>query len=103
LLVGIVVDNASLLFEYIELLIAEGLDLRSAVIDASKIILRPLAMNNGTNMLGLLPVAFELGQGTEFQSPMAITVISGLFASAAVSLYLMPALFYMILERQHKH
>lgn len=94
LLVGIVVDNASLFFEYVEIMREEGMDIRTSIINAARIVLRPVMMNNGTNLLGMIPVAMELGEGTEFQSPMAIAVISGLVASVVLSLFLIPVLFY---------
>ena len=101
LLLGIVVDNASLFYEYVEILLADGFDLRTAIIDSCKIVLKPILMNNGTTMLGMLPLALELGQGSEFQSPMAITVISGLIASVFLSLFVIPVAFYQVLKRSH--
>ncbi len=100
LLVGIVVDNAGLLYEYMEILQHEGYSFSDSIEQASKIILRPLVLNNGTTVLGLLPVALELGRGSEFQAPMAVAVISGLLTSMLLSLYVVPALFHMIGERR---
>ena len=101
MLIGIVVDNAVLYHEYVEVLLREGHQVRTAVIESGKIVLRPVLMNNGTTLLGLLPVALQLGQGTEFQSPMAIVVISGLFASAFLSLFLVPLLIYRAMRKTH--
>ncbi len=100
LLVGIVVDSAALFYEYVHLLREEGLPLRSAIQDAGRIVLRPVLMNSGTTVLGLLPVALEIGQGTEFQSPMAITVISGLVTALFLSLLMIPTLFFVIMKRE---
>ncbi|MCE9501684.1 MAG: efflux RND transporter permease subunit, partial [Leptospira sp.] len=100
LLVGIVVDNAALFYEYVEILEEEGRNLEEAIVESGKIVLRPIIMNNGTTLLGLLPVALELGEGTEFQSPMAIAVISGLVASVFLSLLLIPVLFYYLRKWQ---
>ncbi len=102
LLVGIVVDNAALFYEYVEILEEEGRELQDAIVEAGKIVLRPIIMNNGTTLLGLLPVALELGEGTEFQSPMAIAVISGLITSVFLSLYLIPVLFFYLRKWQEK-
>ncbi len=102
LLVGIVVDNAALFYEYVEILQREGKSLRNAVLDSGAVVLRPILMNNGTTLLGLLPIALELGQGTEFQSPMAIAVISGLLTSVFLSLFLIPMLFYAILRKEQR-
>ncbi|ASV06428.1 efflux RND transporter permease subunit [Leptospira interrogans] len=100
LLVGIVVDNAALFYEYVEILEHDQVSLKEAIIGSGQIVLRPIIMNNGTTLLGLLPVALELGEGTEFQSPMAVTVISGLAASVVLSLFLIPIAFYYILKWQ---
>lgn len=100
LLVGIVVDNAALFYEYVEILEGESMKLKEAIIASGQVVLRPIIMNNGTTLLGLLPVALELGEGTEFQSPMAVTVISGLLASVLLSLFLVPIAFYYVLKWQ---
>ena len=102
LLVGIVVDNAGLFHEYLELLEREGFDLASAVVESGKIVLRPILLNNCTTLLALVPVAMELGEGTEFQSPMAIAVISGLATSVFLSLFVIPTLFYLVRRREKK-
>lgn len=100
LLVGIVVDAGALFYEYLRLMLEEGQPLRDAIESAGKIVLRPVLMNSATTVLGLLPVALELGQGTEFQSPMAITVISGLVTAVFLSLFLIPCLFYVLMRRE---
>ncbi|MCE9598353.1 MAG: efflux RND transporter permease subunit [Spirochaetia bacterium] len=100
LLVGIVVDNAALLYEYIQLLKEEGYQLRENIVNASKLVLRPIIMNNGITILGMIPVALEIGKGSEFQSPLAITVISGLLASAIISLFVIPVLFHLRMRKQ---
>ncbi|RHX85411.1 efflux RND transporter permease subunit [Leptospira stimsonii] len=102
LLVGIVVDNAALFYEYVEILEKENMGLKEAIISSGQVVLRPIIMNNGTTLLGLLPVALELGEGTEFQSPMAVTVISGLAASVVLSLFLVPIAFYYVLKWQRE-
>ena len=102
LLGGIVVDNSALLFEYIQILIEEGRGLKAAVMEGASIVLRPIMMNTGTTLLGMAPVALEFGVGLEFQSPMAITVISGMATSVIISLFVLPALFYLILKSRLK-
>jgi len=98
LLVGIVVDNAALFYEYIEILSPDFNSLKETIIASGKVVLRPIILNNGTTLLGLIPVALEIGEGTEFQSPMAITVISGLAASVFLSLFLIPIVFYYVIS-----
>lgn len=100
LLLGVVVDNASLYFEYLLISLKEYKDLSKAVVESGKIVFRPVLMNNLTTILGLVPVAFEFQKGAEFQSPMAIVVIVGLLSSFVFSLFLLPILFFSLLEKQ---
>lgn len=102
LLVGIVVDNASLFYEYVEILRAEGMELKASIVSACKICLRPILMNNGTTLLGMVPVALEIGEGAEFQSPLAMAVISGLIASVVISLFVIPAMFFLMLKAKER-
>ncbi|EQA37294.1 RND transporter, Hydrophobe/Amphiphile Efflux-1 (HAE1)/Heavy Metal Efflux (HME) family, permease protein [Leptospira inadai serovar Lyme str. 10] len=100
LLLGVVVDNAALYYEYVQLLFKENIPLKKIIVDSGKIVLRPILMNNSTTILGLMPIMLELQKGTEFQSPMAVVVVIGLFASFFFSLYLIPLLFYYLLKNE---
>ncbi|TGK00826.1 efflux RND transporter permease subunit [Leptospira semungkisensis] len=100
LLLGVVVDNAALYYEYVHLLSKENIPLKKVITDSGKIVLRPILMNNATTILGLFPIMLELQKGTEFQSPMAIVVIVGLFTSFFFSLYLIPVLFFYLLRNR---
>lgn len=100
LLLGVVVDNAALYYEYVQLLFKENIPLKKIIVDSGKIVLRPILMNNSTTILGLMPIMLELQKGTEFQSPMAVVVVVGLFASFFFSLYLIPLLFYYLLKNK---
>ncbi|TGK17842.1 efflux RND transporter permease subunit [Leptospira fluminis] len=102
LLLGVVVDNAALYYEYVHLLRKENIPLKKVITDSGKIVLRPILMNNATTILGLLPIMLELQKGTEFQSPMAIVVIVGLFTSFFFSLYLIPILFFYLLRKEER-
>ncbi|TGK05456.1 efflux RND transporter permease subunit [Leptospira langatensis] len=102
LLLGVVVDNAALYYEYVHLLAKENIPLQKVIVDSGKIVLRPILMNNATTILGLLPIMLELQKGTEFQSPMAIVVIIGLLTSFFFSLFLIPVLFYYLLKNQKR-
>ncbi|MDX1957398.1 MAG: efflux RND transporter permease subunit [Leptospiraceae bacterium] len=94
LLVGIVVDNASLFYEYFHSLLEEGFTPEQSVIKSGIIVLKPIIMNNSTTILGLLPVVLGLGKGGEFQAPLGVVVISGLLSSVFFTLFLIPILFY---------
>ncbi|MCE9499969.1 MAG: efflux RND transporter permease subunit, partial [Leptospira sp.] len=100
LLLGVVVDNATLYYEYVEIILKENIPLKKAIIDSGRIVLRPILMNNGTTVMGLFPILLEFGSGSEFQSPMAVVVISGLISSVFFSLYLIPVIFYLLLKKE---
>ncbi len=97
LLIGIVVDNASLFYEYLHLNLEE-FPLNKAVIQSGKVILRPMLMNNSTTILGMLPVVLGFGKGGEFQAPLGVVVISGLLSCVFLTLFLIPVLFNQLLK-----
>ena len=97
-MVGLVVKNGIILFEYFERL--EGrLSLTDALVEAGRIRLRPILMTTLCTLFGLLPLALALGSGTELQKPLAIAVIGGLTVSMVVTLVMMPVL-YVSVRRQ---
>jgi multidrug efflux pump subunit AcrB len=95
MLTGIVVNNAIVLVEYIEILRKRGSPIRDAVLEAGSLRLRPILMTTLTTVVGMLPLALGLGEGSEMLQPLAVTVVSGLSFSMFVSLLLVP-LIYMI-------
>ena len=78
MLAGIVVNNAIVLVDYINVLRRRGMEMLEAVVTAGNVRLRPILMTTATTTLGLLPMALGLGDGAELRTPMAIAVISGL-------------------------
>ncbi|HUF10787.1 MAG TPA: efflux RND transporter permease subunit [Rhodothermales bacterium] len=94
MLIGIVVNNAIVLVDYINLLRRErGMDVHDAVIEAGRLRLRPILMTTLTTIMGLLPLAIGLGAGTEIQAPLARVVIGGLAASTLITLVLIPTVY----------
>lgn len=94
ILAGIVVNNAIVLIDYINTLRDRGLELNVAIVEAGRVRLRPILMTTLTTVLGLLPMAFGLGEGAEIRAPMAITVIAGLTTSTLLTLVVIPTLYY---------
>ncbi|MCX5692892.1 MAG: efflux RND transporter permease subunit [Candidatus Omnitrophica bacterium] len=90
---GVVVDNGIVLIDKINNLRIEGKDLITAVIQAGSNRLRPIMMTSFTTVLGLLPLALGLGEGSELQAPMAITVMGGLTVCTFLTLFVIPALY----------
>lgn len=94
MLIGIVVNNAIVLVDYINLMRREeGMNVRDAVIASGKLRLRPIMMTTLTTVLGLLPLALGLGAGAEIQAALARTVIGGLTASTLITLVLIPIVY----------
>lgn len=101
MLVGIVVNNAIVLVDYINILRARGLELRQAVKQAGRTRLRPVLMTAFTTICALMPMAFGKGQGSEVWNPIGLTVMGGLMVSTLVTLVLVPTM-YSILEARVK-
>jgi hydrophobic/amphiphilic exporter-1 (mainly G- bacteria), HAE1 family len=100
MLIGIVVNNAIVLVDYVNLLRREqGLGIREAVIEAGRLRLRPILMTTTTTVLGLLPLSFALGSGAELQAALARVVIGGLAASTLITLVLIPVVYVSVGER----
>jgi multidrug efflux pump subunit AcrB len=95
MLAGIVVNNAIVLVEYVELARARGLPVPEALIEAGRLRLRPILMTTLTTVMGMLPLASGLGEGSEMLQPLAITIVFGLSFSSLVSLFLVPAVYRM--------
>jgi HAE1 family hydrophobic/amphiphilic exporter-1 len=99
LLAGIVVNNAIILVDYTNQLRRRGLAKIEALKKAAHVRLRPILMTTATTVLGLMPMAVGLGEGSELRSPMALTVIGGLLTSTALTLLIIPAV-YSVLDRR---
>jgi HAE1 family hydrophobic/amphiphilic exporter-1 len=95
---GIVVDNAIVLMDYINLLKSRGMSSRDAAKAASGARLRAILMTALTTILGLLPMAFLGGEGAELRTPMAITVMSGLLVATFLTLIVIPAIYLGVNE-----
>jgi len=93
MLAGIVVNNAIVLVEYIELQRDRGLNKLDAIVDAGRLRLRPILMATLTTVAGMLPLALALGEGSEMLQPLAVTIVSGLLFSLLVSLFLVPSIY----------
>ena len=96
LLAGIVVNNGIVMIDYIKILQARGLPREKAIVDGASRRLRPILMTAGTTILSMVPLAIELGSGSETWSPMARTVIGGLTVSTLLMLFVVPCLYNVI-------
>jgi HAE1 family hydrophobic/amphiphilic exporter-1 len=99
MLAGIVVSNAILLVDYTNVLRRrDGLPLRRAVEQAGRTRLRPIIMTTLTTILGLVPMALAIGEGSELQAPLARVVIGGLTASTLITLVFVPTVYTLFEE-----
>lgn len=96
LLAGIVVNNAILLVEYVGLGRQEGLSVQEAVVEAGAVRLRPILMTTLTTVLGMLPLALGIGEGTELMQPLALAVVGGLIVSTLLTLLVTPAVYLLV-------
>jgi multidrug efflux pump subunit AcrB len=93
LLMGLVTKNAILLVDGALQHVREGDSPEEAVRKAAPRRLRPILMTSGAMVLGMLPTALGRGMGSEFRSPMAISVIGGVLSSTLLTLWVVPVVF----------
>jgi len=96
MMVGIVVSNSILIVEFTRRLRAEGRALREAVGLACRVRLRPVLMTSLATLIGLLPMATKLGTGAEAYAPLARAIIGGLAVSVVLTVFIVPAAYYII-------
>jgi HAE1 family hydrophobic/amphiphilic exporter-1 len=90
---GIVVNNAILLVDQAGRLVSDGMPTREALIEAGRRRLRPILMTTLTTILGLMPLALGIGEGSDAQAPLARAVVGGLTGSTLITLVLIPAVY----------
>lgn len=93
LLTGLVGKNAILLVDYTNTLRRRGLPRDQAILEAGPTRLRPILMTTTALVLAMMPIALALGEGSEWRSPMAITVIGGLITSTLLTLVFIPSIY----------
>ena len=92
-LLGVAVLNGVVLVAHFNQLIAEGLTLDAVVREGAVRRLRPVLMTASIAALGLVPLIFASGPGSEIQRPLAIVVTGGLLSSTLLTLFILPILF----------
>jgi HAE1 family hydrophobic/amphiphilic exporter-1 len=98
-LLGVIVNNGIVLVDYTNLLRKRGYSLDEACIEAAGNRLRPILMTTLTTILGLIPMAFFPGEGSEMVGPIGKTVLGGLTFGTIMTLFLMPTI-YAIMNRK---
>ncbi|HEY2953764.1 MAG TPA: efflux RND transporter permease subunit [Candidatus Eisenbacteria bacterium] len=95
---GIVVKNAIMLVDYTNRLRAAGRPKLDALCEAGSVRLRPILMTTLTTVLGLLPMALGIGEGSEVGAPLALTIMGGLSFATVLTLVVIPVV-YATLDR----
>src|SRR6202020_2006337 len=95
-LFGVSVQTAVVYISYVNELRRDGTPVAQAIRDGAILRLRPIMMTALVAALGLLPVAFATGVGTDTQRPFALVIVSGLFTRLLISVFLMPVLYALV-------
>lgn len=95
MLAGIAMSNSILIVEFAHHLMEEGLDVGKAVATSCRIRLRPILMTSLATLIGLLPMALKLREGSEAYAPLARVLIGGLALSVVFTVFIVPAGFYL--------
>jgi HAE1 family hydrophobic/amphiphilic exporter-1 len=105
MLIGIVVKNAIVLVDFINLMRERGNELFEAIAISGRSRLRPVIMTSATTILGMLPLAMSSGAGSELWSPMGVAIIGGLLFSTLVTLVLVPVVYAIFAKHgeRNKH
>ncbi len=101
-LIGVVVNNGIVLIDSINQLVAQKVSVHEACLTAARTRLRPILMTTLTTILGLIPLAFFPGEGSEMMQPIALTFIGGLATGSLLTLFLSPTLYTLLNKRREK-
>jgi len=99
-LLGIVVDNAIVKIDYTRQLRKQGMGLREAIVEGSRVRLRPILMSTATTLVALIPLSLGIGSGAELLRPLGIVVIGGLSFSTLLTLVIIPVIYEIVEARK---
>jgi cobalt-zinc-cadmium resistance protein CzcA len=99
-LFGVAILNGVVLVSYFNQLRQEGATLEEAIRKGAELRLRPVLMTASVTMLGLVPLLFSSGTGSEIQRPLAIVVVGGLITSTFLTLVVLPTLYQWFEEKK---
>lgn len=100
MLAGIALSNSILIVEFAKHLLSQGMSVRKAITTSCRVRLRPILMTSLATVIGLLPMALKLGEGSESYAPLAQALIGGLTLSVLLTIFLVPAGFYLAYQHQ---
>jgi multidrug efflux pump subunit AcrB len=100
MMVGISVSDSILIVEFTKRLREEGVPIREAVATAARVRLRPVLMTSLATVIGLLPMALKLGEGSESYAPLARAICGGVSFSALLTVFVVPAAYVFVYGRK---
>lgn len=98
-LFGVSIQNGVIMVSHINVLRKRGVELKEAVVSGAAHRLRPVLMTATVAILGLLPASLSTGIGSDVQRPLATVIVYGLLFGTVITLYLLPALYYLMEKR----
>ena len=103
MMTGIVVSNSILIVEFTRTLRKEGMSIEEAVAMACRVRLRPVLMTSLATILGMVPMALALEEGSELYAPLARAVIGGLSVSVILTVFVVPAAYLLVHRNRAEH
>jgi multidrug efflux pump subunit AcrB len=101
MLAGITMSDSILIVEFAHHLLDEGMGVREAITTACRVRLRPIMMTTLATIIGLLPMALKLGEGSEAYAPLARALVGGLSVSGLCTVLVVPAGFFLAYRKSH--
>lgn len=98
-LVGLATKNAILIVEFAKELQDHGMNALDAILEASRLRLRPILMTSIAFIMGVVPMAFSSGAGAEMRQALGVAVFSGMIGVTIFGLLLTPLFYYMLAKR----
>jgi len=95
MLAGVAMSNSILIVEFAHHLIGEGMRAGEAIVRACRVRLRPVLMTSLATIIGLMPMALKLGEGSEAYAPLARALLGGLAVSVICTVFIVPAGFFL--------
>lgn len=102
MLVGVANSNSILIVDFAHKLEQQGSSVLDAVVTASRVRLRPILMTSLATILGMAPMALNLGTGAEQYTPMARAIIGGLTTSVILTMFIVPAGYLLVYRRKER-
>jgi multidrug efflux pump subunit AcrB len=95
MLAGITMSDGILIVEFARHRVREGRSVKEVVVEACRVRLRPIMMTTLATIIGLLPMALKLGEGSESYAPLARSLVGGLKVSGICTIFVVPTAFYL--------